>query len=264
MAKQSGIHQIKGKIGEHSYYRQSGVASGLIRRINQGMSNRVKTGEEFANTRLNNYEFKVAANMAKAFGAMIVPKYRPMLLVFSQSKLTKSFLELIKTNAGNWGARYLKTANNSQMLDAVNSLAKNSFDETIGTVAVQASEVPDNTSLEIILPVDMQQALASLGVSGVSIRVQARSVYGAKYTDDTFSGYIGQVSAPDSEDQSLDLSDDINYTFTLPVPTSPAWTEADRVFTEVSVVAMPYRTINGEKHILQELCSFKIVEAVVS
>lgn len=42
MAKQSGIHQIKGKVGEMSYYKQSGVSSGLIRSINPSMSGRVK------------------------------------------------------------------------------------------------------------------------------------------------------------------------------------------------------------------------------
>lgn len=257
MAKQSGLHQIRGKVGEHSYYRQSGVENGLIRRINQGMSNRVKTGAEFANTRLNNKEFKVAANMAKAFGAMILPKYRPMLLNFSQSKLTKGFLEILKRNTGDWGLRYLIAANNSQMLDVVNSLAKLPF---FGQVTLTGTQT-DNVNYVVEISDSDVEMLISKGADGVLTRIQYRSVYGAKYTDDTFDMYIGSVTAPTGTSTILDPDDQWREMGSVTRTSHVAWTETDRVFDEVSVTLMPYKVVNGQQYILQELCSFAIFQA---
>lgn len=96
MAKQSGLHQIRGKVGDFSYYKQSGVSAGIIRGINQGMSSRVKTGDEYANTRRNNKEFANACEIAASFGACVVPKWRPMFLTFSQAAIAKAVLSFIK------------------------------------------------------------------------------------------------------------------------------------------------------------------------
>ena len=72
MAKQSGLHQLRGKVGEHSYYRQTGISSGLVRSINQGMSARVKNDEAFLNTRLNNAEFGQAGRIASVLSDIVV------------------------------------------------------------------------------------------------------------------------------------------------------------------------------------------------
>lgn len=261
MAKQSGLHQIKGKVGEHSYYRQSGVESGLIRRINQGMSNRVKTSAEFANTRLNNKEFKVAANMAKAFGLMIVPKFRPMLLTFSQAKLTKSFLEILKQNAGSWGLRYLINTNNSQMLDALNSLAKKSFTDLIGRVELGEGAEPGSIVASVFLGEDKVNELLALGINGISYRAQYRSIYGAKYDGDTFSLYIGRVTAPAVVEEDIEAGTSYQTQLEVTETAHTAWTDSNRIFDEIAIVAMPYRTINGVNHVLQEMCTYTVVEA---
>lgn len=257
MAKQSGLHQIRGKVGEHSYYRQSGVENGLIRRINQGMSNRVKTGAEFANTRLNNKEFKVAANMAKAFGGMITPKYRPMLLNFSQAKLTKGFLEILKRNTGDWGLRYLIAANNSQMLDVVNSLAKFPF---FAEVTLTNSE-NDSVSCQVRIPSSEIAALIANGADGVRLRLQYRSVYGAKYTASEFDMYTSRVTAPYQASTILDPEGSFEDSTSIEITSHTAWTDTDRIFDEVAVTLMPYKTVNGQNYILQELCSFAVFQA---
>lgn len=106
MAKQSGIHQIRGKVGEMSYYQQAGVNAGLVRRINQGLSDRVKTAVEFANTRLNNAEFKTASLVGAAAGHSVIPAWRSMFRRFAQANMVKRIKELIKQDTTNpWGLR---------------------------------------------------------------------------------------------------------------------------------------------------------------
>lgn len=106
MAKQSGIHQIRGKVGEMSYYQQAGVNAGLVRRINQGLSDRVKTAAEFANTRLNNAEFKTASLVGAAAGHSVIPAWRSMFRRFAQANMVKRVQELIKQDTTHpWGLR---------------------------------------------------------------------------------------------------------------------------------------------------------------
>lgn len=57
MAKQRGLHQIIGKYNDTCYFERKGTRGGLLRRINSGMSERVKSGEDFANLRSANSIF---------------------------------------------------------------------------------------------------------------------------------------------------------------------------------------------------------------
>lgn len=65
MAKQRGIHQISGKINNLCYYEQKYVRGGLIRRINEAMSERLKIDPVFANTRVANKIFGGCSQYAK-------------------------------------------------------------------------------------------------------------------------------------------------------------------------------------------------------
>lgn len=60
MARQVGIHQIKGRYGTTSYYFRKRAKSGFLRSINQELSERVKTAENYAGTRIQNSDFKLA------------------------------------------------------------------------------------------------------------------------------------------------------------------------------------------------------------
>lgn len=60
MARQVGIHQIKGRYGTTSYYFRKRSKSGFLRSINQELSERVKTAENYAGTRIQNADFKFA------------------------------------------------------------------------------------------------------------------------------------------------------------------------------------------------------------
>lgn len=260
MAKQSGIHQLRGKVGEHSYYRQSGVAAGLMRGINPAMSGRVKTGDEYANTRLNNAEFRNAAELASAMGKIIQPKYRPMILPFSQSKLTKDYLGLIKESDGQWGQRHAVIAQNQRIADYLNALAKTRFADMFADV--DPAVVPSGqTSVDITVgwSADQSNTLLSMGIDGVVFKVSPVRLLVGEYDPSTgknratFS-QLGEANIQD-EPVSAGEADAIDMSIEPGTANVPGF--VGMLFA--IIVALPYRTVGSVKHTLQEFCTYKCV-----
>lgn len=129
MAKQRGIHQISGKINNLCYYEQKYVRGGLIRRINEAMSERLKIDPLFANTRHANTIFGGCSMMAGVllsfFGSRntyLFKPYRQALLTRAIQKYTLSEGQLVGypyIMERDLGYRYLP--------DIVNSVVKNSI-----------------------------------------------------------------------------------------------------------------------------------------
>lgn len=262
MAKQSGLHQIRGKVGEHSYYKQSGITPGLIRSINPAMSGRVKNGDEYANTRLNNAEFRSAAEIASAMGSSVQPKYRPMILPFSQSKLTKDYLSLIKESAGEWGQRQVTTTDQARIADMLNAIAKISYNSRFA--GVEPVVVPSgSTTGEVTVGWSEEQSnlLADLNITGVIFKATPVRLAVGNYDPSigrnrhSFAT-LGQSS---TEDISVSAGDAEGATISLNIPsaTLPGFTGMPYVV----VVAMPYREVGGKNYVLQEHCTFKAVPA---
>lgn len=254
MAKQSGLHQIRGKVGEHSYYKQSGVSSGLIRSINQGMSSRVKTAAEYANTRLNNAEFGQAGRIAGVLGQLVTPKYRPMILPFSQSKMAKSLLEAIKTKTGAWGQRNLAATDTPQFVTALNLVHKNDPAEWGLSFSINSDD-------QFVISSDgtlFDAKISAIGASGAKLTVLACRPWIGTYsaTDDKYAGSYARANIYQSQiiDGGTDV--EIDYEFR---PAPPAGWPAFSVDFFV-VVVLPYRSINGTDHILQEHCTFIALE----
>lgn len=253
MAKQSGLHQIRGKVGEHSYYKQSGVASGLIRSINQGMSSRVKTAAEYANTRLNNAEFGQACAIAGVLGKCVIPKYRPMILPFSQSKMSRSILEAIKSKTGNWGQRNLSSTDVESVITTLNLTHKNDPTEfgLVYSVADDQLSITYNSTI-------FEQKLAAIGADGVDLQVLACRPWIGTYSQ-TDGKYAQSYARANIYGGTLTPSDDvvdIDYEFRPAPPTGWPATYVDFIV----VVMLPYRTVNTVKHTLQEHCSFEAIE----
>ena len=254
MAKQSGLHQIRGKVGEHSYYKQTGVSSGLIRSINQGMSSRVKTAQEFANTRLNNAEFGQASRIAAVLGQLITPKYRPMILPFSQSKMAKIILEAIKTKTGNWGERNLAASDLQVFLDAINSVHKNNPDEYGLSFSVDSNDnfvIESDTTL-------FPAKTAAIGADGYDLVVLAARPWIGTYskTDGKYAQSFARANIYQGSMEGSGGNVNIDYSF-RPAPPS-GWPAFDVDF--MVVVILPYREVNGESYILQEHCTFVAME----
>lgn len=254
MAKQSGLHQIRGKVGEHSYYKQTGVGTGLIRSINQGMSNRVKTGAEYANTRLNNAEFGHACKIAGVLGHTIMPKFRPMILPFSQSKMAKIILDEIKLQTGNWGERSLPSgdAGKAALDAALRSVVKNdpsdygltiSLDQNVFTVEADNDNAPAK--------------LAELGGDYFVVNIVRNNVQVGNYVD-ALRGYQYSYRVYNQGSVEIDVEASEEITITLPqLPPVPAG-QANTFELTIAVI-MPIRTVNGKSHILQEGCTFMVL-----
>lgn len=257
MAKQSGLHQLRGKVGEHSYYRQTGIIPGLVRSINQGMSARVKTGIEYANTRLNNAEFGAAAGVAGLLGKMVTPKYRPMILPFSQSKMAKDILEIARQSGGSWGQRVVTSADTAALCETLTSTSKLALSDFVSTIFDHS--VAESLSVTVSWNEQQATALADLGVSGLSMSVVAFGLATGKYVaaENAIHKSNYRIDGYTSSDQSVTAGSEGIIETELAIPATftpdPTLYNGHRIAV---LVLMPYRTINSVKHILQEYCSF--------
>lgn len=260
MAKQSGIHQLRGKVGEMSYYRQAGVPGGLVRGINPGMSSRVKTSAEYANTRLNNDEFKTATQYAANLLRAVVPIYRPMFNTFRNAKLAAKVLELIKSNTGAWGTRIIKPENQEAIIAAVNSLSKNrAADLSLLTSAADA----DYVKVNVAVPESMQSVLESIGADGVDVKVYDVAVYEAAPSTPVAERAPMEIRMSESQvisftaDETPGTNEDAEITPLLPDLTIQ--TQLPVITYYAYAVIMPFRTVNSTKHVLQEGCALQLL-----
>lgn len=248
MAKQSGLHQIRGKVGGYSYYKQTGVQAGIIRAINEAMSARVKNDEAYANTRLNNAEFGQACRIAAAIAQYIEPKYRPMVLPFSQAKLAKMILEKIKEGAGNWGERNLSDPKGEALAPILSSVAKNNFDDW----GIDFNWDSENSQYELVTGPQFEQKLSAIGADGAIVKVAWADTWIGKFEDGKYFSTYPRANF-DSSDVTGATSNEYvpNY---RPAPQPGAPVTQNKMFV---MIVLPYRTINSANHTLQEHCTFK-------
>lgn len=98
MAKQRGIHQISGKVNNLCYYEQKYVRGGLIRRINEAMSGRLKTDPVFQRTREANSIFGMCSLLSSSFFEAFGLGRREMLYPSVHAKFTSALLKICKIN----------------------------------------------------------------------------------------------------------------------------------------------------------------------
>lgn len=257
MAKQSGIHQIKGKIGEHSYYRQTGVNGGLIRSINQGLSARVKNDEAFANTRLNNQEFGAAANVAGLLGQCVTPKFRPMILPFSQSKMAKEILKVARENTANWGQRVVTSSDTARLCEILTAMSKRNAFEFVTLGVERTSATAAEVSYDITT--EQSQLMSGLGITNLTVNAIQYDIATGQWVPlagEMTTGYLYRKDSATPIDEMAitpDFSGDGTESLTvedfIPAPNHSG-------HQIVVFVVLPSRTINNVAHILQEYCSF--------
>lgn len=257
MAKQSGLHQIRGKVGEHSYYKQTGVNTGLIRSINQGMSQRVKTGDEYANTRLNNSEFAGAANVAGLLGQMVDPKFRPMILPFSQSKMAKSVLELARQSNLPWGARVVSSDDTPELASILTSQSKRTATDFIDISMSRTSA--SQLSLTIGYTAAQATLMESLGITHLTVKATPFDLATGKYNSvdgKIQKSYIRKRADDYPYDLEEIILEDSETTDTITVSTFSPTAELYNAHQFIVIVVLPARQIGGRIYTLQEYCSF--------
>lgn len=261
MAKQSGIHQLKGKVRGMSYYRQKGVVDGLARSINQGLSKRVKEDPAYENTRLNAQEFGAAGSFAGAMVRAISDRQRAMLKDFATGALAKVIRDIIIGDTENdWGSRQLVGTDwQEYLMQVTNTFAKNDFAGYVGGVwdtAVSGTTWTPNAEL----PAGWGAQLAALGASGAEVEMYAYGVTLQDLGGKTLKA-LSNIIPIGKEDVAIGQSATITDPATAPAFFNGA--QAANVLQAVLVVVKPYQTINEKKYIRQELCTFSLFEPQV-
>ena len=265
MAKQSGIHQLRGKVGEMSYYRTKGVQDGVVRRINQGMSQRVKMGDEYANTRLNNAEFKNANAIATVAFNSVKDRKRGMMQNFAVAKMTKAALDDIKQGTGSWGVRLPQTELDTLICNLLENHAKGGvYDGMFGTIS--ASPLTNQGESEIVLnwSAETARSLVDIGIDGVQI-VVSKCLAGEVIVDNLprlFAGSNTSVAAPVDFDPEApeQISTNIDVFTPLSVGMSPSgytFAKEDPKHGFYAVVTiLPYRKRGFARYTLVEHCTY--------
>lgn len=257
MAKQSGIHQLRGKIRGMSYYRQKGVKDGLARQINDGMSKRVKEDAGYLNTRLNAREFGSAGSFAGAAIRAISERQRTMLKDFATGNLAKAVRDvIIQDTAHPWGERNLEgIAWQGEMLARISSYAKNEFSSYVGGVwdVIVVDEGGAKWEPNAELPSGWGSLLAAKGATGAYIDMYAYHVELQEFAGVSDKGF--SVTAPVA---SADAQIGIATTLTTPATLSTDFDgiQSSNNMQAVLVVVRPYQEVSGQKYIRQELCTF--------
>lgn len=268
MAKQSGIHQLRGKVGEMSYYRTKGVNDGVARRINQGMSQRVKTGDEYANTRLNNAEFKNANAIATAAFNSVNSRKRGMMRNFAVAEMTKRALEDIKQGEQAWGVRMPVTELDQLICDMLENYAKGGkYNGEYGVITDTSLGSDGVFSVGITIDTQLAQSLKSLGIDRL-LFVPSKALAGEIVVDGLprlFSGMAIGGPAP----VVLNVSEETKVTITgsLSTPTSVGMSPSGYEFAKsdpkhgfYSVISiLPARVVGSQVYTMQELCTFVAV-----
>lgn len=249
----------RGNDGELKFYEMKGVKGTIVAKINQGMSSRVKTSAEYANTRLNNAEFGAAGNMAGAVCKALTQRWRSITVPFATAKLLPQIKsEMGKDTTNPWGQRSLVgTGWQHNLRQYINSLSKISFDEEIGLQISCVRNEDDEVTVSAIGDIAQAAALASKGIDGVNIEFHPVAIKTPMY-DNNINSYTSAVITELGYYESGNLINDgfeIEDTF----PETAAVADASGVIAGVVVVAKPYREINGVRYVAQEYCCHKFV-----
>lgn len=263
MAKQTGLHLIKGKVGEYSYYRSAGVSAPLMRRINQGMSARVKTGDEYANTRLNNAEFKNAQGLATFLFNAVPNRKASMMRRFAIAEMTKKGLEYIRNGSGNWGARIPSVGMDGIAFDLLENRAKSGpYQGEFGRLAVSTND--DRISINLTYDEVVKTDLKSKGIDGFNVLVAKGALAELVDTDGFVRQHFG-VSSISVEDIQTD-NQGVEQTISSFIPGPQSMGLSPSGFATVAqtpnngmyaiVTFIPYRQVASQRHTLYEYAKF--------
>lgn len=264
MAKQAGIHGLRGKVNGMSYYYSKNGGE-LTRKINEGIGERVKSSAAYVNTRKNNAEFGAAGAVAGAIMRTIPQKYRYILKSTATGLLNKELKKMMSQNPnGNWGERVLTNNDPNALLAYFNTLSKNVFPEEILSFVKTDMLFDTNTNvLAAINDYEMSQFLASemeaIGATHASLLAFALSV-DMPIFDDT----IGEYATPQSQLTPLESfgvtnisaeSGSIFIPQATTLVTQNVGSEDFDIAGGLFLVFLPERKVGTGYNILQEHCS---------
>ena len=263
MAKQSGIHQLRGKVGEHSYYRQTGVSSGLIRQINPGLSERVKTAPEYENTRLNNAEFKVATQAAGSLFAGVQPILRPTRTLFRTSRLAAELYKILSRGTANWGQRVFTSTHRDAICAAMHKFAKRKMSEYAGVSLGTYDSSRNEIDVRIATSTDIAAYMAAMGADLMQFKVYQMQYYQGQFVagGDVLVENVIVIQDVTTQDFDPDESDPGSVVSVLAkcMTADLNILSGHNYIPFIVVVALPIRTGDDANQVLQDKCTFTIL-----
>lgn len=266
MAKQSGIHQLKGKVGGMSYFQMAGVTDGIVRRIPEGLSSRVKNDEVYANTRLNNEEFARAAQLSKVAYNSVPNRLNSMFRRFAYAEMLKGIKAYIVAGSGDWGKRIPTERLDIILQDVLENRAKfGPYDGQFGDFTFTRGA---QTGIAVTYSYSATQsaAMKALGIDSMILRIQYTAAgYGV---ESGLPVLLGGRSNIESLQVSIVAgeSDDTETTFTpdaislnmLPAKFAQlANTDGNGIMAVVTM--LPVRIINSKEYVLTELSTYTVL-----
>lgn len=267
MAKQRGLHKIAGKVGEVSYY-QSQNGGYLMRHINQGMSERVKTAEEFANTRNNAAEFGAAGKLAGNIIRPVSQRWRYILNPIATGLMAKAINELIKLDTTNpWGQRQLQIGNMESVMDMYNQMGKNQVPDEFqilrGNITFDSDRREVDINVDVLVSADLASVMKSAGSDGF-----VTEVYSMTCGNPTYNPATGKYVTPDRVSSMVPMTEfasDAEWAAgeNLIAPATHTFPARGYVIPQntanhlggVLIILKPYKVVSNVKYTLQELCS---------
>lgn len=268
MAKQVGLFGLRGKIENKSFYKTAGVSDTVIRQIPEGLSARVKTADEYANTRLNNSEFKNANGIAGFLFNAVPNRKASMMRRFAIAEMTKKGLEYIKAGTGNWGNRIPSATFDAIAQELLENRAKSgAYQGEFGLVSV--SQNGGAYVLDVSYDALQAAALLEKGIDGFYGLIVKGALAEVVDTDGFVRQHFGVSSItpqnvteidPEGESSAISLS-------ITPSPSalgmSPAgYTAAQGAANNgmyAIVTFIPYRQIGANRHSLYEYATYACV-----
>lgn len=269
MAKQVGLFGLRGKIENKSFYKTAGVVDTVIRQIPEGMSARVKTADEYANTRLNNAEFKNANGIA-TFAFNAVPNRKSsMMRRFAIAEMTKKGLEFIKAGTGRWGARIPSATMDQIIVDLLENRAKSgAYQGEFGDVSILVE--PSQDQKQYIVSTNLSDTAAedlkAKGIDGFIVLSVKGALAEVVDSDGFVRQHFGVSSIGASNITDIVSGSSANVTF---IPSYKALGLSPAGFAAASAAAnngmyvimtfLPYRKIGAGIHQLYEYATYTAV-----
>lgn len=154
MAKQKGAIQLAGKLDDLCYYQKKYTQGGLVRRINQAMSQRLKDDPVFENTRKANSVFGMCSMLAGTFFEAFGLGLREMQFPAVQAKMTRACLNAFRMQSEhNFGNEFEGSYEQAYSLaHAFNSLCLNRGNSLLSFLPAIVNDDPNGIYNTVLFP----------------------------------------------------------------------------------------------------------------
>lgn len=224
MPKQIGPHQLRGKMNNVCYYQQKGMQTGLARRINPNMGDRLRTEESFAVTREANSFFGACSIVAKIIIDMTSPRASFLHKYDRQAILTKGVFNASKQmgDATAKDSLRLNSGYSNILPNEYAKIAKNDLRSFFSNIPVSLPSIPVGAEYTISLSQnDLQSYCRQFNSIGILFTlIDNCYIYGLQRNSETNKFEYPSYGSPSRSPQRTYLLEDgdIDLNFTMKEP----------------------------------------------